>query len=157
MVGNIIGSKFGGFGMHCINEQTNYVYFNEVSYVCSKNKKIGVGKVLMSVIDRACCYYGSSYQGRLKASKYFLKIRSKVPIIMREKDMIIFFPIASPRRIDNVWVNYSNVVSYKKEKEWVRVRFRDGEDVVFRVSFNVFNSQMLKCGRLIALYVFKDE
>ena len=51
------------------------------------------GNVLKTILNESCIKYGSSLNGRIKGSKYALNSKYKLPIIISEKEKLVFFPV----------------------------------------------------------------
>ena len=68
---------------------------NTSTKVLEKDNIFVVENNIMNIIKDSCEYYGSSYKGRLKASKSMLDCSYKLPILVEESTFLIFFPIAT--------------------------------------------------------------
>ena len=80
-----------------INDETYAVISQELgkTKIIEKEKDYDVEKDAYKVMDESCRYYGSSYQGRVVASKELLNCSYKLPIIVEESSVLVFFPIKS--------------------------------------------------------------
>ncbi len=101
------------------------------------------------IMDVSCKYYGSSLLGRVAGAKYMLGSSYKTPIIVSEKNMLIFFPTMSMRKKECVWLNSSNILNYEKHsaKETI-ITFKNKNKLVVFCSFRVIDKQILKSSRL---------
>ena len=71
-----------------------------------------VKKPVLSLLEEACLFYGSTLQGRTIAAKKILQIHQKVPILVSEKKETLWFPTVSATRDDCIWIHANEVVSY---------------------------------------------
>lgn len=51
------------------------------------------GDVINTILDESCIYYGSSLNGRIKGSKNIIGSYYKLPVIVSERNNIVFFPL----------------------------------------------------------------
>lgn len=142
--------------MPYINENTLFIMKNnqQVEIVSTEGKIVCIDYIT-KILDESCLYYGSSLDGRIKASKYLTKNNSKVPIIINEKDNLLLFPIYSLRNEIGLWFVYNNIISYRKVNKYVEVTFKNNEKILFLISYNIFYKQILKSGNLLAIYALK--
>ena len=49
------------------------------------------GNNIKSILNESCISYGSSLNGRIKGSKWALKSKYKLPIVVSEKEKLVFF------------------------------------------------------------------
>ncbi|MEG1287854.1 MAG: competence protein ComK [Bacilli bacterium] len=142
---------------YIINKNTNYLVEEDYkTKISEKNNFIIVNTSLLKIIDESCNYFGSSYKGRVSGTKYLIEVTSKPPIIINESSLLVIFPLFSPRRNDSLWVNYNNVLTYRKiTAKSIEVIFKNYEKVKFNVSYNIFNNQIYKCSRLLSIYTLR--
>ncbi|OLN23820.1 hypothetical protein BTO30_02420 [Domibacillus antri] len=96
-----------------------------------------------TIVQKSCLRHASTYDGRKKASKQLLGIKSKLPLVIDHVEGIYLFPIASHLKPDCVWIALSHVKSLKKvEKKETEVTFKDGQKVMVHASILVLFSQM---------------
>lgn len=138
-----------------INQNTLYLEYQEEMLVIHELSTIIniENKSMKSIIDQSCIYYGSSFAGRLKSSKDYLKENYKLPIIINESHLLIAFPLNSLRTQKSIWLIYNNIDKYYQiSKSKVLVEFIGGKVETFPVSYYIFHNQVLKCSRLIVIY-----
>ena len=112
-----------------INDDT-YAVIGKDSYsskVIEKEMDYNIEKDAYSVMDESCEYYGSSYKGRLKASKSILNCSYKLPILVEESTFLIFFPIKSSLEEDCIWINLNKIKSVEKNKEKTDIIFENNK------------------------------
>lgn len=141
--------------MYIINNQTLFLYFNgENTIVLEDNQELLFrGNVLKRILNDSCIYYGSSYLGRLKGSKSLLTGKYKLPIIISEKNNIIFFPIKENKYQNIIWFNFNMIQNYNKISNYIEVDFKNKITKEFMASYTIFNNQMFKCSRLWLIYL----
>ena len=91
---------------YLINSNTLAIMsYQSKSIVFEKNKKIIINKNPNAIIKCNCNMYGSSYAGRVEGTKKLTGYSYKAPIIIEDKNNIIFFPTSSPRLKNTSWIN----------------------------------------------------
>lgn len=138
--------------MFRISNNTQYIIYDGVNTIVKEldTDYVFLGNEMMKILNTSCIYYGSSLNGRLKGSQSIFKSSYKLPIIISEKNNIIFFPLKDS---DYYWINFNNISSFSKKDKGIVVTFKNGYMKYFKVSFTVFNNQMLKCSRLWLVYL----
>ncbi|CDE50701.1 comK family protein [Firmicutes bacterium CAG:460] len=108
------------------------------------------GDVINTILDESCIYYGSSLNGRIKGSKNIIGSYYKLPVIVSERNNIVFFPLKK----GNCWwwINFNSVKYFEKTSNGVLVSFKNELKKYISVSYTIFNNQMLKCSRLWLVY-----
>ncbi len=109
------------------------------------------GNVIKKILNESCINYGSSLNGRIKGSKYALKSKYKLPIIISEKEKLVFFPVKEMGR--EIWVNFDMIKEVKRKNNGVDVSFKNGFNKEINVSYTVFNNQVLKASRLWIIFL----
>ncbi len=138
---------------YIINDNTLFLEKNDnldQIFICEKKKKIYVNNSLKNIIDESCLKYGSNYKGRKEFSKNILKNSAKVPIIIREEPILIMFPI------NNIWINYNNIVSYQQVINLTEVVFFNNVRKTVNCSYYSFHNQYLKCCYLYTIFSRKN-
>lgn len=109
------------------------------------------GNNIKNILNESCISYGSSLNGRIKGSKWALKSKYKLPIVVSEKEKLVFFPVKEMGR--EIWVNFDMIKEVKKNKNVVKVEFKNGLKVDINVSYTIFNNQVLKASRLWIIFL----
>ena len=81
-----------------------------------------------------------------------IKSKYKIPVIISEKNKIIFFPLVGLKSNDCIWLNFNKIDNYIKENDFIKVIFFNNYVKKFLCSYTVFNNQINKCSRLIWIY-----
>ena len=138
--------------MYIINNKTNYLVFDGKKTIVNENRKdkYYIGNCLDDILSNSCIYYGSTLDGRIKAVKNLISSRYKLPIIISEKNCIIFFQVKSKKEI--IWFNFNRIIDFNKNGKDITIYFKDNYCKKFSISWSIFNNQILKSSRLI--YVF---
>lgn len=138
--------------MFRISNNTQYIIYDGKNTVVKELDidYVFTGNVIKNILDTSCMYYGSSLNGRLKGSQSIFKSTYKLPIIISEKNNIIFFPLKDG---NTYWINFNNIKSFRKKDKGIIVTFKNGYIKYFKISFTVFNNNMLKCSRLWLVYL----
>ena len=63
----------------------------------------------------------------------------------------MFFPVKEMGR--EIWVNFDMIKEVKKNKNVVKVEFKNGLKVDINVSYTIFNNQVLKASRLWIIFL----
>lgn len=144
--------------MYIIKKDTLFIHsdgFNTNIKELNKNIEF-YGNIDKKILNDSCIYYGSSLQGRIKGSKSLLNGKYKLPIIISEKNKIIFFPIKDSFKNEVYWFNFDLIKDYKRENNLVRIIFSNDESLKLSASFTIFNNQIYKCSRLWLNYLTRS-
>lgn len=101
-----------------------------------------------TVMDDNCKYYGSSYLGRLQAGKIILNCSYKIPILVEESNVLVFFPIKSSLDKDCCWLNPNGINNIEQDGTNSIVTFKNGKKRKFDVSKFSLENQIYKSNKL---------
>lgn len=116
--------------------------------VIEKEEILQISKPVNEVMNNSCKYFGSSYEGRMKSSKFLLNADYKLPIIVEESSALIFFPTSSPRNKDCTWINLNHIKSYAKDDLNSKIILKNNEEIKLPISYGSLNSQILRSSHL---------
>lgn len=111
-----------------------------------KSFKIRLSPTL--IIKRNCINNGCTYEGRLKSSELLTGYKYKSPILLSEKDNLIYFPTNSPRLKDCAWICLNHIERIKKLDEGSVIVFNNKVSVKIITSFYILNKQILRATHL---------
>lgn len=139
-----------------INEETYAVIAEDLgkTKVIEKNSEYNIEKDAYKVMDESCKYYGSSYKGRIEASKVILNCSYKLPILVEESSVLIFFPIKSSLLDDCCWINLNSIRNIEKVDNKSKITFKNGREVIFDISKLSLENQIYRSSRLESI-IFK--
>lgn len=120
--------------------------------VISKNREI-LNYGLIEYINMLCLNELSTYKGRITSTKKTLGIISNIPVYVNNN--IMLFPTRMIRDYDCVFVNYTQVLSVKKQGDSTLIVFDDLTEISIPTSINKVKIQIKKC-KLINNFV-KDN
>jgi len=123
----------------------------EKSLVYEMDQEITVKRGTSEIVDDSCRFFGSSYLGRFEGTKKLVGFKYKAPIIIEESNEIIFFPTASPRIKDCIWISLNNIKDYKKCEKQTTLIFRNNQAITIPVSLGCIENQILRATRLGAV------
>ena len=141
---------------YIINENTLFIEKNSILeqiFICEEDNKLYLDSSILNIIDSSCLAYGSSYKGRKEYSKKCIRITSKIPIIIKEKPLLIFMPIGKL----NIWINFNKIASFDKCGKDVEITFINGITKIIKTSYFSFNNQYLKCCFLYTIFSLKNN
>lgn len=135
---------------YIINESTIAVISNKNStQILEKYQSLNIRDKAINIIDNSCKYYGSSFLGRCSATEYLIGIKYKCPIIISEVKEIIFFPTASYKNEECLWINYKSVKKYyTNNDQQLEIEFTNSKKIIINLSNRVFCNQIFKSSRL---------
>lgn len=136
---------------YIINEDTYAIIsYGDKSIVYEKHNKFIIDLKPNKILKRNCFYNGSSYEGRLNATKFLTEYNYKAPILIKEEGNIIFFPTNSPRLDNCSWISLNNIFYYYKNKDnkTCRVIFNNNLYIDLNISYNILNNQILRATNL---------
>ena len=135
-----------------INEKTLAIvpYQNGETLVYEGHDCYIIDKSVSKIMDTSCKYFGSSFDGRQKGTASLTGIRYKAPIIVSEKNNLIFFPTSSPRQKDCAWISLNNIdrLSINQKNGKVTVLFMNKEYIEVDVSLNIMKNQVFRASML---------
>ncbi|MBQ7137235.1 MAG: competence protein ComK [Bacilli bacterium] len=114
-------------------------------------KEYDVPQSTFEILEENCEYYGSTYNGRIKAAQKILNFSYKIPLLVEESGKIIFFPTRSSNAIDCCWINHNFVKKREKNGKQTKVMFSNGVEKTFNISKLSFENQLLRAGMLDAM------
>ena len=139
-----------------INEDTYAVISTDVgkTTIIEKNYEISVDNDAYKIMDESCKYYGSSYMGRVEGSKKILNCSYKLPIVVEESSVLIFFPIKSSLLDDCCWINLNSISNIEKVDNKSKITFKNGQEIVFDISKLSLENQIYRSTMLESI-IFK--
>lgn len=133
-----------------INEETYAVIAQDLgkTKIIEEKHEYDVEKDAYEVMDDSCKYYGSSYKGRLEAAKTILDCSYKLPILVEESSVLIFFPIKSSLLDDCCWINLNSIRNIEKVENKSKITFKNGKEVIFDISKLSLENQIYRSSKL---------
>lgn len=139
-----------------INEETYAVISSDIgkTQIIEKNNDYIINNDAYKVMDESCKYYGSSYKGRLEAAKILLDCSYKLPILVEESSVLIFFPIKSSLLDDCCWINVNSIYNIEKIDNKSQITFKNGKKMIFDISKLSLENQIYRSTKLESI-IFK--
>ena len=133
-----------------LNEETYAVIGEKVgkTRVIEKEEDYSINNDAYKIMDESCQYYGSSYNGRLMASKKILDCSYKLPILVEESSRLIFFPIKSSLLEDCCWLNLNGIKKVQKHGRKTKIIFQNGKELIVDVSKLSIDNQIYRATML---------
>ena len=143
---------------YIINKNTYYLMYDNYKTVINElsTELVFPGNNLKYILENSCKYYGSSFQGRIIGARNLIKSRYKIPIMVSEKNNILLFPLNGKENDEVIWFNFGMIKNYEKDGEFVSITFNNGIVKKFMISYTVFNNQILKCCRMLLIYMNRE-
>lgn len=104
------------------------------------------------IIEESCKFFGSSYSGRHEGTKNLIGVNYKSPIIVEESLELIFFPTASPRVQDCVWLSLNYIDNYYKKGFLTQINFKNGKKIELEISCGSLENQIMRATMLEAMH-----
>lgn len=95
---------------------------------------------VLDLLDKACIRFASTMEGRMDATRIFMKFPRKTPIVIKPGE-IGAFPTMSYKKLECVWFFNHLFEIEELEKGKSRVTFRDGTSTMVHVSKHVLEKQ----------------
>ncbi len=133
-----------------INEDTYAVFSEEIgkTRIIEKENEYIIDEDAYKVMDESCKYYGSSYKGRIEASKKLLNCSYKLPIIIEESSALIFFPIKSSLLQDCCWINANSIKKIEKIDNKCNITLNNGKKILLNISKLSLENQIYRSSKL---------
>lgn len=137
--------------MYLINNNTLYVErCGEGTIAREKTKVFSLnGDCLKELLDESCIHYGSSFSGRVKSSAKVLASNYNLPIVISEKDDLLFFPVDN----SNIYLNFAQINFLENKESVVEIVFKNGERKRICDSFLKVNNQLIRASRIWFVYL----
>ena len=142
-----------------MNEKTLAVIGIDYKFcrILEENDEFLVSRSWQDILDESCLYYSSSFQGRVDGSRVILKKEYKVPIILRELQMLIFFPVGNQTNYNCMWISLKHLNHYTYEKTGIHLFFEGNKDLLLTSGIQAFESQLLKSYNLEKLFISRQK
>lgn len=129
-----------------LNEETYAVIGNLQgnTKIIEKDDEYIINNTAYRIMDDSCQYYGSSYSGRLKASKKILDCSYKLPILVEETSRLIFFPIKSSLLEDCCWINLNCIKKVQRCGKNTKIIFQNEKEILVNVSKLSIDNQIYR-------------
>lgn len=98
---------------------------------------------IQKFIEDLCLSSGSTFEGKVNASKKILHIHQKAPIVLQRNK--ILFPSVSAKRDDCIWVNASAIKTFKRKGSSTVVYFLDDSNYEVPIEYRSFKRQVSRC------------
>lgn len=131
---------------YIINENTLAIVMidKNTCMVIESENEFFINLSCIDVINNSCIYYGSSYEGRIEASKNLLGKDYKLPIIVSEFYDILLFPIGSKQTDICTWICLKKLDNYIIDGDMVEFIFKCNRRYSVLVGKKSFEAQLLK-------------
>lgn len=97
------------------------------------------------MIEYACQYFGSSFQGRLDGTRDVCGFTYKAPITINPASGMYFFPTSSPNDKKCSWLSHSHIERIvSAERQLAKVIFKNGKSIVIDASFGSMTNQLYR-------------
>lgn len=90
----------------------------------------------LSIIKRLFIENLCTYEGYIKAVSKTFNIKHNIPVVINKDNL--FIPLKRVRDYDNIWINYSSVITYNKFENQTIIIFKDFEQKVINLKYNIF-------------------
>ena len=124
---------------------------DDITKVIESDDEYYINKSSYEVMEDSCSYYGSSCEGRMKGTKNILGSIYKVPIVVEETNDIIFFPTDSIKSNNCIWISLNQIDKYEKDGHFTKVFFKNGKEIILKMTINSFEMQLLRANRLSSI------
>ena len=126
--------------------------------ILEKDKEMIVNLNFLDIINNSCKFFGSSLQGRLEGSKSIMGTNNyKLPIIIEESNKIIFFPLASARSNNCIWLSLNNILRHQKYNNLSKITFTNNKSLEIHISYGSLDNQILRATRLESIITKRQE
>ena len=136
-------------------------YFDEnKTKVYEFNDEFIVNQNILNIVENSCSFYGSTFDGRVEASKKILSTNIKLPIVIEDIKKIIFFPTKASYRTGCKWLSFNNIDKIEKvgkNNSMTRVFFCNGLVNDVNVSYEIIYRQIYNCMMLEKTLLLRQE
>ena len=73
----------------------------------------------------------------------------KIPIVIEEKNNIIFFPTSSCIRDNSIWISFKNLIKYSKYNDIsTLLYFKNHVQIIVGCKYSLIDNQNIRCIKL---------
>lgn len=102
-----------------------FVYFD---------RKVECDYSALEWLSKECLKFGSTLNGRKEAFRYLTKTKQKPAILLSERYRLLYFPCKADSNHDNIWINDSQLIDFKKLDE-CQTKLLFTHDFVYTIPF----------------------
>lgn len=124
----------------------------EITKVIEAYDTFFVSKNALDIIKYSCIYFGSSYEGRIEATKNLIGMNYKLPIIIEESRDIVFFPTSSFNSLNCCWIALNNIERYVKSDKNCMIYFNNNKIVEINISYESLENQIFRSMMLLSKF-----
>lgn len=135
-------------------------YDEEKTKIYEFDKEFIVNDSLFNIISNSCNFYGSTYDGRVEASKKILNTNIKVPIVVEDLKKIIFFPTKAIYKTGSRWISFNNLDRIEhvgRNNSLTRLCFCNGKMYDIENSYEIIHRQLFNCLTLEKTLLIRQE
>lgn len=127
-----------------------YIYSkNNITEIVCLKTTYKAQKPSLSVVKSLCERELFSYESRIKYTKSYLNIKTKIPVYINQK--LLLMPINSPKRYDTFWLNYFQIFSFSKLFDKTIVLFNNLVEITIEISYKSF-TKIIERAQLVEQY-----
>ena len=104
--------------------------------IYQQNQTIILKHTLLHTIESFCMKRLFTYEGYRKAVQHELKINHLIPVYLAEDLQLI--PTERYRNYDNIYINFSAILSYEVDQEKLKITFVSGRIIYIKMSLYRF-------------------
>lgn len=124
---------------------------NYISQILDGYDRYFVDGTPSAIINQACLSYGSSLEGRQKATQIVCGYTHKIPVSIEPMTGMYFLPTISPTSPDCSWINHSHVFRVErieKESYLSELVFHNGDTLMLDISYGSLINQVYRTAQL---------
>ena len=121
------------------------------SKIIERDREFIINLSSIEIIENSCLYYGSSLQGRIDAASKIIFNSYKVPILINNKDNLVFFPTISPSSNQCIWISINEIYELNNNNSLVTIIFKNGSKIDTNLSLYSLENQMCKSYRFSSI------
>ncbi len=115
---------------------------NNLTEIMRKKGVRYANKAVITVIKLLCEIQLFSYESRIRFTKKYLSIKSKVPIFINNDNL--FIPTQSPKNYENIWINYFEIFGYRSFNCKTVIIFKDLKELIIPITYRSFKNSIKK-------------
>lgn len=135
-----------------ITEDTNIIipakHTNYDSIVLEGNEVYAVRQTPDNIINQACQKSGYDLEIKQKQTKILSEHSYKLPVSLSDELILVAFPTKGINDIDCAWIMIRNVFDIGKHESGSVVIFKNGQQVILDISFDILKNQCIKATEL---------
>ncbi len=130
-----------------VKEEILYIKLgNRESIIYTLNGIVHINKTIDNLFNEWCLEELTTYKGRMEALRIKYRFKKLVPVYINKK--ITLFPLFDKKDLNNVYINYINVLFVEKQGQNTIIEFINHEQLIVEKNYQIINKYYKRCEKI---------